>query len=358
MKVLKIATFCLILLPAFCIHSQAQVSIGISIHASIAPPPLPVYAQPPCPYDGYIWNPGFWAYGDNGYYWVPGVWVMPPQIGYLWTPCYWGYEGGYYGWHPGYWGPHVGYYGGINYGYGYSGVGFCGGMWQGRSFRYNTAVVNVNTRVVRNTYIDRTVINNTEVNNRYSYNGPGGVNARPRPEEQAAMRENHIRPTPDQLSHQQSAARDRNQFADFNHGRPARASLSTIGASGTVAQVRTPSTGNYTRQGSRFSQPAAGRNLQHESAPKPASRINQPQHNQRSFPDARPVSHTPPTRIPQVRQQYQPQRPAPQQYRAQPVFHQQPQHLQQAGPRPAARPQVQMQPHNQPPRPQGPERHR
>ena len=45
-------------------------------------------------------------------------------------------------------------------------------------FRYNTAVVNVNTTVVRNVYVDRTVINNTVVN-RASFNGAGGVVARP-----------------------------------------------------------------------------------------------------------------------------------------------------------------------------------
>lgn len=51
---------------------HAQISIGISISARIAPPPLPVYEQPECPTDGYLWTPGYWAYDDdNGYYWVP-----------------------------------------------------------------------------------------------------------------------------------------------------------------------------------------------------------------------------------------------------------------------------------------------
>jgi hypothetical protein len=45
----------------------------------------------------------------------------------------------------GYWGPHVGFYGGINYGFGYGGVGFFGGEWRGGAFAYNTAVMNVNT---------------------------------------------------------------------------------------------------------------------------------------------------------------------------------------------------------------------
>src|SRR5450631_2656945 len=103
---------------------SAQVSVGISISARIAPPPLVVYEQPPCPFDGYLWSPGYWAYGDGGYFWVPGVWVRPPQIGYLWTPPYWAFSDGFYVYHGGYWGSHVGFYGGVNYGYGYGGSGF------------------------------------------------------------------------------------------------------------------------------------------------------------------------------------------------------------------------------------------
>src|SRR5450631_468783 len=161
-------------LTALC--AEAQVGIGVSIR--IGPPDLPVYTQPPCPYDGYLWEPGYWAYGEEGYYWVPGVWIVPPQVGFLWTPGYWAYDGGFYGWHAGYWGPHVGFYGGVNYGCGYWGHGFGGGMWQGGHFRYNTAVVNVNRTVIHNTYIDRTIIHNTTMN-RTSFNGPGGITVRP-----------------------------------------------------------------------------------------------------------------------------------------------------------------------------------
>src|SRR5579863_3551129 len=161
--------FLLFLIPT---ASFAQIAVSIRI----GPPALPVYAQPPCPADGYLWTPGYWAYGPVGYYWVPGVWVMPPRVGVLWTPGYWGFAGGLYGWHEGYWGPHVGFYGGINYGFGYGGVGFYGGRWDGDRFQYNTAVVNVNRTVVRNVYVDRTVINNTTiVNNHASFNGEGGV---------------------------------------------------------------------------------------------------------------------------------------------------------------------------------------
>ena len=205
----------------------AQVSVGISI--GIAPPPLPVYVQPACPVDGYIWQPGYWAYDDNdGYYWVPGIWVAPPDPGLYWTPNYWGYDDGSYGFHAGYWGPTVGFYGGINYGFGYSGWGYGGGRWDGDHFRYNTAVVNVNRTVIHNTYIDRTVINNTYVNNHTSFNGPGGVTARPRPEELRAMNERHVAPTSNQMEHQQFAGHNRAQFASVNHGRPVAAAMNQV----------------------------------------------------------------------------------------------------------------------------------
>jgi hypothetical protein len=69
---------------------------GVFISATIAPPVLPVYTQPICPGDGFLWTPGYWAYGDAGYFWVPGVWMRPPRIGVLWTPGYWGWGGGVY----------------------------------------------------------------------------------------------------------------------------------------------------------------------------------------------------------------------------------------------------------------------
>src|ERR1700730_15398756 len=105
-------------LPAL---SIAQVSVNISV--GVPPPELPVYDQPPIPDDGYIWTPGYWAWSDDiqDYYWVPGTWVLAPEPDYLWTPGYWGAEGAVFLWHSGYWGPHVGFYGGGNYGYGYGG---------------------------------------------------------------------------------------------------------------------------------------------------------------------------------------------------------------------------------------------
>src|SRR5277367_6577561 len=82
--------------------APAQVFVSVRI----GPPALPIYVQPPCPTPGYLWSPGYWGFG-----------------------------GGIYAWHGGYWGPHVGFYGGVNYGFGYGGFGFVGGGWAGGVFR-------------------------------------------------------------------------------------------------------------------------------------------------------------------------------------------------------------------------------
>jgi hypothetical protein len=120
---------------------QAHAAVFISV--GYAPPAIPVYVQPAIPGDGYIWTPGYWAYGPDGYYWVDGAWVLAPYPGALWTPGWWGFAGGAYVWYPGYWGRTVGYYGGINYGFGYFGTGFYGGYWNSGHFLYNTAYVHV-----------------------------------------------------------------------------------------------------------------------------------------------------------------------------------------------------------------------
>jgi hypothetical protein len=203
-----------------CLLGATPTLFAQSILITVAPPPLVVYEQPPCPEEGYFWNPGYWAYGDDGYFWVPGAWVEVPQPGYFWTPGYWVFTNGNYRWHGGYWGPHIGFYGGINYGYGYYGSGFSGGRWDGTVFRYNTAVWHVNSSVIHNTYVDRTVISNGSVNNHVSFNGPGGIDARPTAAEEAAARDRRIEATASQRAHEQEARNDRNQHYSVNQGRP------------------------------------------------------------------------------------------------------------------------------------------
>ena len=133
--------------PIGAVITAARAQIMASISAGAAPPLLPVYAQPPIPGPGYVWIPGYWAWDGQEYYWVPGYWATPPAAGLLWTPPYWAWNDGAYDFYPGYWAPTVGYYGGIDYGFGYTGVGYDGGYWRNNQFFYNTAV-NISRRAV------------------------------------------------------------------------------------------------------------------------------------------------------------------------------------------------------------------
>ena len=209
-----IAALSLATLP---VVSDAGVFVGVSVN--IAPPELPVYVQPPCPAAGYIWIPGYWAWADEDYYWVPGTWALAPAVGLLWTPGYWGWESGVYIWNGGYWGRHVGFYGGVNYGFGYGGEGYEGGRWRGDQFYYNRSVTNVSTTNITNVY-NQTVVNNVTVN-RVSFNGgSGGVAARPNAAQLAAEREHHVGFTPGQRLQEQKARGDKSLRASVNGGRP------------------------------------------------------------------------------------------------------------------------------------------
>jgi len=196
--------------------SQAQFRVAITF----GPPAIPIYEQPICPGEGYIWTPGYWYWNDDDedYYWVPGTWVLAPEIGFLWTPGWWGWGGEAFLWHEGFWGPEVGFYGGINYGFGYFGEGFEGGRWDNGRFFYNRSVTNVNITNIHNVY-------NTTVNvrndTRVSYNGGnGGINARPTSREEAAMRGRHLPPAAVQTQHVQAARSNRELRASVNQGRP------------------------------------------------------------------------------------------------------------------------------------------
>jgi hypothetical protein len=210
-----------VFISALPLAASAQFSVGVGFTIGTPPPALPVYSQPPAPYPNWQWQPGYWAWGPAGYYWVPGTWVAPPAVGLYWTPGYWGYSNGNYGWNNGYWGTSVGFYGGINYGFGYPGTGFYGGTWGAGGFAYNTAVANVNRTVIHNTY-NKTVINKNVCNDckNVSYNGgKGGIQARPTPAQIEARHDGRA-PTTAQTEHAKAAAEDRNLAASVNHGRP------------------------------------------------------------------------------------------------------------------------------------------
>jgi hypothetical protein len=201
----------------------------IGIRIAIGPPALPMYDQPICPGDGYLWTPGYWAYDDSiaDYYWVPGTWVQAPEEGLLWTPGYWGWSEGGYAFNEGYWGPTVGFYGGINYGFGYFGEGYGGGRWNNGHFFYNRSVNNVDIVSIHNVYNERVEYNN---DNRVSYNGGrGGVETRPNSQQEAAARERHIPAVAAQTEHMRAARANPEQRAGVNHGRPTVAATAKPG---------------------------------------------------------------------------------------------------------------------------------
>ena len=235
-----IFVFLILALPA---TSLAQIGMSITV----APPELVAYSQPMCPQSGYLWTPGYWAYGDEGYFWVPGTWVEPPALGLLWTPGYWGWGDNAYAWNEGYWGSTIGFYGGVNYGFGYGGVGYEGGYWNHGAFNYNRSVNNVDVRNFHNTY-EKTV-NSERAGNHVSYNGgSGGLSARPTAAEETAGRERHTPATGAQTGHQQAASKNHELLASVNHGRPPIAATSAPGeftgkgvvaANGTSAETKT-----------------------------------------------------------------------------------------------------------------------
>ena len=193
--------------------------------ATQPPPPLPVnYEQPEAPGPDYLWTPGYWDYANTGYYYVPGSWVGAPYAGALWTPGWWGYGGSRYRWHHGYWGHHTGYYGGINYGFGYIGFGYQGGYWNGDHFFYNQAVNRVDPRTVNHNTYDRrvTVANATYINNTHVsyYGGPGGLRRAPTQQEYVPRRDERTPPMQAQIANRRSAEADRQQFYNANNGRP------------------------------------------------------------------------------------------------------------------------------------------
>jgi len=221
--------------------SFAQVGVSVNI----APPELPVYEQPICPGDGYIWTPGYWAW-DGEYYWVPGTWVLAPQPGYLCTPGYWGWGGAGFIFNEGYWGPTVGFYGGIDYGFGYFGHGYEGGRWQNGHFFYNTAVNRVDANRIHNVYNSRV----NETANRVSFNGGnGGINERATSQEEAAARGKHIGPVATQTQHEWAAHNNPQQRVSANRGAPpvaatARPNLAAHPKELPPVRASAPNTGN------------------------------------------------------------------------------------------------------------------
>jgi hypothetical protein len=227
---------------------DVEPAVDVDSSAADAPPPLLNYEQAPCPDDGYLWTPGYWGWRGAGYYWVPGAWVQPPRAGLLWTPGYWTFMGGLYLFHAGYWGPHIGYYGGINYGYGYVGSGYVGGRWVDNAFVYNKAVSNVNASVIHHTYSE-TVADHVAVNN-VSYNGgPGGATATPTADERAAAAEPHMSATPRQRQIALQSASNPELMARTNTAHPFIAATKTSAVAKPPGVVKVESATETTASG-------------------------------------------------------------------------------------------------------------
>ena len=296
---IRLFLFVLTILSASTI-SRGQVRISVLI----APPPLPVYEQPICPGQDYIWVPGYWAWDADfdDYYWVPGTWVLAPEVGLFWTPGYWAWEDGSYVFYNGYWGPQVGFYGGIVYGFGYFGYGYEGGRWENGHFFYNRSVNNVDITVIHNVY-NTTVVNNTTTMTRISYNGgQGGIQARPTAPEEAAAHERHFAATAAQVQHVQAARADRQLRASQNHGRPPVAATPKPAAFRERGVVPARE-GTYNRDKAKHAE--AGRAIPERPA-NPANNAARPPVHVKDLPPVERRS-TPNTGNPRVDQKYQQQ---------------------------------------------------
>lgn len=297
---------------------RAQPAIGISV--SFAPPPLPLYEQPPIPGYGYFWTPGYWAWDGsiNDYFWVPGTWVQPPRIGYLWTPAYWGWANGRYLFNDGYWGPRVGFYGGVNYGFGYGGNGYEGGYWRGNRLYYNRSVNNL-ARARITTVYTKVVTRSTAV--RISYvGGVGGLRTRPDSQQLAVMRAAHVGPTPIQIQHREMADKEPTLRAGVNHGAPPVAATPIPGhfkgadivPAGKPPATHGPSTAPTAKK--PIARTPGGTYGASPHAPTPADRVRPAgQPRQRTSPQpVQPPRHQGQQAMPDQRLNQPQQRPAPQ----------------------------------------------
>jgi hypothetical protein len=289
-----IACAALVLASLFPPGASSQVAVSISI----APPPLLVYAQPVVPGDGYIWAPGYWSWSEpeRDYHWVPGTWVLAPTAGDLWTPGYWAFEGAGYFWHGGYWGSSVGYYGGVNYGYGYAGAGYQGGRWDHGAFQYNRAVSHIDSTRERNFYSAQ-VVNHAPAT-RVSYNGgPGGTRAQPTAAEREVPAGGHAGPTAEQVQHEHQAVATAAQRLSVSHGAP------------PVAATPRPSA--FTGPGIERTRPAAPPRPATVTRAPTAPRQEAEPRAQAPAPQARPERAAPQTQQ-QQQQQQRPERSEPQ----------------------------------------------
>jgi len=162
------------------LHAHAAchaANAGVFVSIGIAPPALPcMCSHAPAP-----------LHLDSGYCptatpAISGAWcvVNPPRVGVLWTQAT-GIRRRLYGCTAAT-GSHVGFYGGVNYGFGYA-ASASSAASGGRSLCVQQRVANFGGVHVTNVYENRTVIQqNTIINNNHvSYNGGAGIQAHASP---------------------------------------------------------------------------------------------------------------------------------------------------------------------------------
>ena len=203
--------------------------------------------------------------------------------------------GGFYRFHHGYWGLHIGFYGGVDYGYGYIGHGYYGGYWNGGHFFYNTTITRVNVNVIRNVYVHPVMINNVvitgRIGNRVSFNGGrGGVAGTAAGRRRSrVLQEQRIPPMATQVQVQHEAAQNRQQFFSQNKGRPAVAV-----AARPVAEDRSAAGGSATRPAAPAGQPGVRGNARPGPVQAPAAgsrpqpQGGQPMRKAPATPESRP----------------------------------------------------------------------
>ena len=321
---LRAARYLALALLTASLFIAGRANAQLSVTVNVGPPVLPVYEQPAIPAPGFLWMPGYWAYGPDGYFWVPGTWVEPPQPGLVWTPGYWGWSNGIFAWNAGYWGAQIGYYGGINYGFGYPGHGYYGGYWQNNQFFYNRSVTNItNTTTITNVYT-KTVVNNVTVNN-VSYNGgPGGVAEHPSAQEQAVAHQAHQAPTSAQTAHINSAASQHDLLASVNQGKPQIAATPKPGAfsgPGIVKARGAPAAPEHAappvaHNAAPKAAPPKPAEPAHREAPPPAAHVVTPPAAAPRPETAHPEDH--PTRVAQAAAHHEAPRPTAQPHPAHP----------------------------------------
>ena len=113
-----------------------------------------------------------------------------------------------------------GYYGGINYGFGYNGLGYQGGRWDSGRFFYNTAVNNIGA-ATSPMFTPRPSSTTRPINNTSFNGGPGGVVAKPTNEELLAAKEPRVKATP---AANRSGARGRHEKRAVRVHEPRQAS--------------------------------------------------------------------------------------------------------------------------------------